>query len=234
MRIALQALAAVLGGTQSLHTNSMDEALALPTEEAVAARAAHAAGDRVRDRRRQHDRPARRLVLRRGADRRDRAPGRRRTSSGSTSSAAWSRRSRRASSSARSPRRRTATSRRSSSGERIDRRRQRVHQLDDEPPIEILQHRPGARARADRAGPGSARAPATAPRPRRRSPRSGRRGGRRAQPDAADRRRRARRRNDGRDVRRAARGLGHLARDAGLLRIRLTLSRNRRLIFPAG
>ncbi|WP_258360384.1 acyl-CoA mutase large subunit family protein [Moorella sulfitireducens] len=35
IRVALQALAAVLGGTQSLHTNSFDEALALPTEEAV-------------------------------------------------------------------------------------------------------------------------------------------------------------------------------------------------------
>ena len=35
VRVTLQALAAVLGGTQSLHTNSMDEALALPTEEAV-------------------------------------------------------------------------------------------------------------------------------------------------------------------------------------------------------
>lgn len=34
-RVALQALAAVLGGTQSLHTNSLDEALALPTEEAA-------------------------------------------------------------------------------------------------------------------------------------------------------------------------------------------------------
>ncbi len=34
-RVAIQALAAVLGGTQSLHTNSRDEALALPTEEAV-------------------------------------------------------------------------------------------------------------------------------------------------------------------------------------------------------
>ncbi len=34
-RVAIQALAAVLGGTQSLHTNSMDETLALPTEEAV-------------------------------------------------------------------------------------------------------------------------------------------------------------------------------------------------------
>ena len=35
VRVALQALAAVLGGTQSLHTNSMDEALALPSEHAV-------------------------------------------------------------------------------------------------------------------------------------------------------------------------------------------------------
>ena len=35
VRTALQALAAVLGGTQSLHTNSYDEALALPTEQAV-------------------------------------------------------------------------------------------------------------------------------------------------------------------------------------------------------
>jgi methylmalonyl-CoA mutase N-terminal domain/subunit len=35
VRVALQALAAVLGGTQSLHTNSFDEALSLPTEEAV-------------------------------------------------------------------------------------------------------------------------------------------------------------------------------------------------------
>jgi methylmalonyl-CoA mutase N-terminal domain/subunit len=35
VRTAVQALAAVLGGTQSLHTNSMDEALGLPTEKAV-------------------------------------------------------------------------------------------------------------------------------------------------------------------------------------------------------
>jgi len=35
VRVALQALAAVLGGTQSLHTNSRDEALALPNEDAV-------------------------------------------------------------------------------------------------------------------------------------------------------------------------------------------------------
>ena len=35
MRTALQALSAVLGGTNSLHANSLDEALALPTEEAA-------------------------------------------------------------------------------------------------------------------------------------------------------------------------------------------------------
>jgi methylmalonyl-CoA mutase, N-terminal domain len=35
VRVAIQALAAVMGGTQSLHTNSFDEALALPTEKAV-------------------------------------------------------------------------------------------------------------------------------------------------------------------------------------------------------
>jgi methylmalonyl-CoA mutase N-terminal domain/subunit len=35
VRVTIQTLAAVLGGTQSLHTNSRDEALALPTEESV-------------------------------------------------------------------------------------------------------------------------------------------------------------------------------------------------------
>jgi methylmalonyl-CoA mutase N-terminal domain/subunit len=35
VRVAVQAMAAIMGGTQSLHTNSLDEALALPTEEAV-------------------------------------------------------------------------------------------------------------------------------------------------------------------------------------------------------
>ena len=35
IRVAYQALAAVLGGCQSLHTNSMDETLALPSEHAV-------------------------------------------------------------------------------------------------------------------------------------------------------------------------------------------------------
>jgi methylmalonyl-CoA mutase cobalamin-binding domain/chain len=72
VRTAIEALAAVLGGTQSLHTNSIDETLALPTEDAarIALRTqqviAHETG------RRQRRRPARRLVLRRGADRRGR------------------------------------------------------------------------------------------------------------------------------------------------------------------
>ena len=35
VRVSLQALSAVLGGTQSLHTNSFDEALGLPTEHAA-------------------------------------------------------------------------------------------------------------------------------------------------------------------------------------------------------
>ena len=35
VRVAIQALAAVLGGTQCLHTNSFDEAIALPTEKAA-------------------------------------------------------------------------------------------------------------------------------------------------------------------------------------------------------
>ena len=62
VRTAIQALAAVLGGTQSLHTNSMDEALALPARR-PRHRAAHAADHRPRDRRDQHDRPAGRLFF---------------------------------------------------------------------------------------------------------------------------------------------------------------------------
>ena len=72
VRVALQALAAVLGGTQSLHTNGRDEALALPTEESarIALRTQQIIA--ARERRRQHRRPARRRLRRRGADRRDR------------------------------------------------------------------------------------------------------------------------------------------------------------------
>ena len=47
VRVALQAMAAVLGGTQSLHTNGQDEALSLPTERSARLALAHPAGDRV-------------------------------------------------------------------------------------------------------------------------------------------------------------------------------------------
>ncbi len=72
VRVALQGFAAVCGGTQSLHTNGFDEALALPTERAakIALRTqqilAHESG--AADTRR----PVRRLLLRRVAHRRDR------------------------------------------------------------------------------------------------------------------------------------------------------------------
>ena len=73
VRTAVQALAAVLGGTQSLHTNSLDEAWALPTESAatIALRTqqiiAHESGVD------EHGRPVRRLLFRRNADERSRA-----------------------------------------------------------------------------------------------------------------------------------------------------------------
>ena len=85
VRVTIQALAAALGGTQSLHTNGFDEALGLPTEPGGQDRAADPADHRLRVGRRRHRRPAGRLVLRRVADRRGRARAPRRTSSGSTS-----------------------------------------------------------------------------------------------------------------------------------------------------
>ena len=50
VRVALQGFAAVCGGTQSLHTNGFDEALALPTERAAQDRAAHPADHRATSR----------------------------------------------------------------------------------------------------------------------------------------------------------------------------------------
>ena len=88
VRVTVQALAAVLGGTQSLHTNGYDEALSLPTARGGDARAAHAADRRVRDRRGAHRRSARRQLLRRAADRRSSSGRRWSSSSASTSSAA--------------------------------------------------------------------------------------------------------------------------------------------------
>ena len=96
VRVALQAFAAVSGGTQSLHTNGYDEALALPSERAakIALRTqqivAHESGaDR-------HGRPVRRLLLRRGADGRDRGA---RAEADRAASTRWAARSRRSASS---------------------------------------------------------------------------------------------------------------------------------------
>ena len=75
VRVTLQALAAVLGGTQSLHTNGFDEALGLPDHQRGQDRAAHPAGHRLRVRRGRHRRPAGGLVLRGAAHRRGREGG---------------------------------------------------------------------------------------------------------------------------------------------------------------
>ena len=70
VRVAIEALAGVLGGTQSLHTDSFDEALALPDREGRPPGVADPAGHRRGVRRHPRRRPARRLLVRRGAHRR--------------------------------------------------------------------------------------------------------------------------------------------------------------------
>ena len=75
IRVAYQALAAVLGGCQSLHTNSMDETLALPSEHAVTLALRTQQVLAYETGRHQHRRPARRQLLRRGAHAADAARG---------------------------------------------------------------------------------------------------------------------------------------------------------------
>ncbi len=110
VRTAIEALAAVLGGTQSLHTNSLDEVLCLPSDHAVeiALRTQQIIAEETGVG--QHDRPAGRLLLRRVPHQRDGRAGlgihredRRRW-------AAWSPPSRRVSPSWRSPTRPTSSS----------------------------------------------------------------------------------------------------------------------------
>ena len=57
VRTTIEAMAAVFGGTQSLHTNSFDEAIALPTEFSAPHRAQHPAHHPGRDAHHQRDRP---------------------------------------------------------------------------------------------------------------------------------------------------------------------------------
>ena len=89
VRVALQALAAVLGGTQSLHTNSLDETYALPTEDAVtiALRTQQIIAEESGVA--STDRSARRQLLRRGSHRPHRGRGAARTSAASTRWAGW-------------------------------------------------------------------------------------------------------------------------------------------------
>ena len=102
IRTAIEALAGVLGGTQSLHTNSFDEALALPDRAGGAGGAADPADHRRGDGRGQHDRPSRWVLLPGGADRPDGGLAATSTSPRSMSWEGWSRPSSRASPSARS------------------------------------------------------------------------------------------------------------------------------------
>ena len=95
VRTTLQALAAVLGGTQSLHTNSPRRGARPADRGGRPAGPPDPADPRPRGRRHRDAGPARRLVLRRVADRRARGGGARPTSTRSTRWAARSRRSRR-------------------------------------------------------------------------------------------------------------------------------------------
>ena len=121
-------------------------------------RAADAADHRPRDRRDEHDRPARRLLLRRGADRSAGAPGLRRTSRKIDELGGMVEAVKRG-----FPQREIAdaaysSSRSTTRGERIAGRRQRLHRgrrrRARDPP-----HRPGARAQADRPRAGRPRPP---------------------------------------------------------------------------
>ena len=76
VRTAVEAMAAVLGGTNSLHTNALDEVLALPSGESRADRTSHPAGDRRGNRCAQRRRSARWLLVRRSRDGSHRGGGR--------------------------------------------------------------------------------------------------------------------------------------------------------------
>ena len=215
VRTAIEALAAVLGGTQSLHTNSFDEALALPTEDAVriALRTqqviAHETGvvnsidplggsyyveeltNKIEAQAYEYFDRIEKLggmveAIKQNFPQREIAD---------------------------------AAFRYQEEVERGERVVVGVnrYQLLDEPPARAPEDRRGARGAADRAGEG-AQGPARLGQGRAAARRAeGGRRPRRGQPDAHDPRRRPRLRDDGRDVRRLARGLGNLARDAGAL-----------------
>ena len=94
VRTCIEAMAATQGGTQSLHTNALDEALALPTRFLGAHRPQHAARAAAGERHDPHHRSVGRLVLCRAAHLRARAKAPGPTSRRSRHSAAWPKRSR--------------------------------------------------------------------------------------------------------------------------------------------
>ena len=215
VRTAIEALAGVLGGTQSLHTNSYDEALALPTEDAV----------RIALRTQQviaHETGVTNTVDPLGGsyfvealtDRMEAAAydyfrqDRRARRDGRGGQAQLSR-------SARSPTPRSSCRRRSTAGERVVVGVNRYTEGDDgETPL--LRIDPDARAQADRPRAGRPRAPRRR-RGRAQARRAARRGGRRGEPDADADRLRPRARDRGRDGRRAPARLGRVHRVAGVL-----------------
>ena len=215
VRTAIEALAAVLGGTQSLHTNSFDEALALPTEDAVriALRTqqviAHETGvvntidplggsyyveeltNRIEAQAYEYFDRIEKLggmveAIKQNFPQREIADSAFRYQ------------------------------------EEVERGERVVvgvnrYQLDDETPLEILkidaalETQQIERVTALKGRRDSAKVEQRLAALKQASARG------RRQPDAADPRRRPRLRDDGRDVRRLARGVGHLARDAGVL-----------------
>ena len=215
VRTAIEALAGVLGGTQSLHTNSYDEALALPTEDAV----------RIALRTQQiiaHETGVTNTVDPLGGSYfvealtdEHRGAGVRATSPRSTSSAAWSRRSSATTRSARSP------TPRSSCRRKIDAASRSWSASTATPRATTATRRccastPRSSASRSAASRPSARA-ATARRSSARSPRCGSAAATEANlmPHAGRVRPRARHR--GRDRRRAPGGLGRVHRSAGVL-----------------
>ena len=219
VRTATEALSAVLGGTQSLHTNSYDEALALPTEEAV----------RVALRTQQiiaHETGVANTIDPLGGsyfvealtDRMEEAAYA--YFARSTSSAAWSRRSSRTTRSARSRTPASCSSRRSSAASASS----------WGSTASTTTARTSSRSCASRSSSSASRSAAcrrcgrgATRRGRAHAVRAARGRRRRAQPDGAAARLRARRRHRGRDGRVASAGFRHLHRDARLLDAGLAL-----------
>ena len=221
IRTAIEALAAVLGGTQSLHTNSFDEALALPTEHAV----------RLALRTQQviaHETGVVNTIdplggsyyleqLTNELERQAYDYFERIDELGGVIPAIEQNFQQREIAEA-SFRYQAEVER----GERVVVGVNR-YELEDEQQIELLRIDPALEHEADRARAGGAGVARLGRGGGGDRAAEGGRGARGPQPDGADHGRVARVRDDGRDVRRAARSVGHVARDAGLLAVRRVL-----------